>query len=318
MSKKLSTLKKALWLLPSVLPLLTGKAHAQAIQVVTVPGDPIVASSTNSPSAENVANAIDQTTAKYLNFDGATGPCGFVVQPSAGSTIVQGLAQETANDSPNRDPEVVTLEGSNDPEAINGWDASTNWTMISSNFYNPTTNRYFWTTNYFTNFTPYTTYRWTTVTCAGSGQNSMQVGEVAILGRTSPANVVIPSDPITASSTNSPSAENVNNSIDGTTAKYLNFDGATGPCGFIVQPSVGATTVTGLAQETANDSPNRDPEVVTLEGSNDPDAINGWDASTNWTLISSNFYPAVTNRYFWEYSYFFNQQPFTTDRKSVV
>ncbi|MGP8234415.1 MAG: LamG-like jellyroll fold domain-containing protein [Limisphaerales bacterium] len=304
--------------MPALLPLLSGSAHGQAIQLVTVPGDPITASSTNSPSAENVANSIDGTTAKYLNFDGATGPCGFIVQPSVGATIAQGLAQETANDSPNRDPEIVTLEGSNDPEAINSWDASTNWTMISSNYYPGVTNRYYWTSNFFANFTPYTTYRWTVVACQGTGQNSMQVGEVAILGRTAPANVVIPTDKITASSTNSPSAENVANSIDGTTAKYLNFDGATGPCGFIVQPAVGATVIEGLSQETANDSPNRDPQIVTLEGSNDPDAINSWDASTNWTMISSNYYAGVTNRYYWEYSWFENETPYTTYRWTTV
>ena len=36
---------------------------------VTTPGDPLVASSSNMPGSEGVANAIDNTDAKYLNFD---------------------------------------------------------------------------------------------------------------------------------------------------------------------------------------------------------------------------------------------------------
>src|SRR5207249_4844413 len=34
---------------------------------VTQPGDPVIASSSNSPGSEGVANAIDNTEAKYLN-----------------------------------------------------------------------------------------------------------------------------------------------------------------------------------------------------------------------------------------------------------
>ena len=85
-------------------------------------------------------------------------------------------------------------------------------------------------------------------------KTDMQISEVQILGLSAPANAVVPTDHITASSTNSPSSEGVANSIDGTEAKYLNFDGATGPCGFIVTPSAGATTITGLAMQSANDS----------------------------------------------------------------
>ena len=50
--------------------LLTGAAYGQYAQKnVVQPGDPIIASSANSPSTEGVANAIDGTTAKYLNRD---------------------------------------------------------------------------------------------------------------------------------------------------------------------------------------------------------------------------------------------------------
>src|SRR6266581_7055625 len=55
---------------------------------VTVPGDPIVASSTMSPGSEGVANAIDDQPTKYLNFDKLN--TGFTVSPVAGLTLVSG------------------------------------------------------------------------------------------------------------------------------------------------------------------------------------------------------------------------------------
>ena len=104
---------------------------------VTQLGDPIIASSPNSPGSEGVANAIDNQPTKYLNFDSGRdgadagfGPSGFVVSPSVGSTIVTGLVLQSANDAPNRDPRHVRLEGSNDPAA--GWDSG-NWTVLYEN-----------------------------------------------------------------------------------------------------------------------------------------------------------------------------------------
>src|SRR5216117_922702 len=66
-----------------------------AQSTVTQPGDPIIASSSNSPGSEGVANAIDGTTAKYLNRDLANDatPAGFVVTPSVGATVINGLAK---------------------------------------------------------------------------------------------------------------------------------------------------------------------------------------------------------------------------------
>src|SRR5258708_5073867 len=81
--------------------LLSGAAFGQYAQKnVVQPGDPIIASSANSPSTEGVANAIDGTTAKYLNFDmnGNVKTAGFVVTPSVGQTWVTGIGIETAND----------------------------------------------------------------------------------------------------------------------------------------------------------------------------------------------------------------------------
>jgi hypothetical protein len=100
---------------------------------VTTPGDVIEAVGTNSPVNEPVANVIDQTTAKYLNFGDTNnaapfiGPIGFVVTPSIGSdvagTIVTALRIYTANDHPERDPGDYTIEGSND---------GINFTLIAS------------------------------------------------------------------------------------------------------------------------------------------------------------------------------------------
>src|SRR5690242_12259342 len=60
--------------------ILGAAACALAIDV-TRPGDPITATSLNSPPAEGVANAIDNTAAtKYLNFDILN--TGFTVTPS--------------------------------------------------------------------------------------------------------------------------------------------------------------------------------------------------------------------------------------------
>jgi len=57
----------------------------------------------------------------------------------------------------------------------------------------------------------------------------------------------------------------VGNAIDNGPAKYLNFDGANNakPTGFVVTPAVGATRVTAMSIESANDAPERDPKVVT-------------------------------------------------------
>ncbi len=321
--------------MPALLPLLSGAAMAQQIANVLQPSDHIIGSSANTPTSEGVANAIDGTEAKYLNFDGGTGPCGFIVTPQVGATLVSGLAMQSANDTglpgdtgtDNRDPKIVTIEGSSDPIAGNGWNASTNWTMIFSNTITEFTNRFQWETNYFTNSTQaFSSYRWTSVQVWGTTANSMQISEVQLLGRTVPPNVLQPSDPIIGSSANTPTSEGVANAIDGTEAKYLNFDGGTGPCGFIVTPSVGATVAEGLAMQSANDTglpgdtgtDNRDPKIVTVEGSNDPLARNGWNASTNWTMLFSNSITEFTNRFQWETNYFQNEAPYTSYRWTSV
>src|SRR5256885_7447643 len=154
------------------LVVLSSTTYAQSD--VTQPGDPIIASSSNSPGSEGVANAIDNTEAKYLNRDSANDakPSGFVVTPSVGITRVTGMTIESANDAPDRDPKTVILEGSND-------DAITNFNSGTWEFIVGITNITPWTTLFpgddrfqvqtfqFDNFKPYKHYRWSVIHTQG-------------------------------------------------------------------------------------------------------------------------------------------------------
>jgi hypothetical protein len=126
---------------------------SQSITAITRAGDSIVGlynttagGSTGgengmySTSAEYPASAIDYlTSTKYLNF-GTTGGyyitapapgvgTGFYVTPIvSNASIAVSLRFATANDSPNRDPITVTLEGTNSNEL----DYGSSWTLIYS------------------------------------------------------------------------------------------------------------------------------------------------------------------------------------------
>lgn len=287
---------------------------------VVQPTDQIFASSANSPPTESVGNAIDGGPAKYLNFDMKNDAltAGFAVTPSVGATVINGLTIETANDGPERDPASVTVEGSNDDTITNYSGGS--WTLIAAIPNIPAiTNRFFSRTFLFPNFTPYKHYRWTTLLTAQTNTCCMQVAEVQFLGSGAPKNVIVPTDAIIASSANSPPTESVGNAIDGGPAKYLNFDMKNDAltAGFVVTPAVGATTIIGLGMETANDGPERDPEHVTVEGSND-DTVTNFSGGT-WSLIADiNNIQNVTNRFFFSYYYFPNQTSYKHYRWTVI
>ena len=287
---------------------------------VVQPSDAIVGSSANTPASEGVANAIDGTTAKYLNFDMANDAktAGFVVTPSVGATVINGVTLESANDSPDRDPKEFTIEGSNDDSVTNF--SGGNWTLIAdvANIVSNNT-RYAFATFLFPNVQPYLHYRWTVLHTQGPSTCCMQIAEVELLGSGAPKDVVVPSDAIIGSSANTPASEGVANAIDGTTAKYLNFDMANDakPAGFVVTPSVGATAVIGVGIESANDSPDRDVKEFTLEGSNDPAVTNFTDGT--WSVIAhvSNIVSNNT-RYAWSYFYFENSTTYTHYRWTVL
>ena len=266
---------------------------------VTQPGDPVIASSDDSPGSEGVANAIDNQPTKYLNFDSGTDndniPSGLVVSPSVGATVVTGISIQSANDAVDRDILRFTLEGSNDEAP--GWDSG-NWEMIhESDAIEPWTelfpgdDRFQTQTFTFENGTSYLHYRWTVVETQGPSGCCMQVAEIELLGSVSalPGDVTQPGDAVIASSDDSPGSEGVANAIDDQPTKYLNFDSGTNndniPSGLVVTPSLGATVVTGVTIQSANDAVDRDIKWFTLEGSNDE--APGWD-SGDWEMIYEN------------------------------
>jgi len=88
-----------------------------ALPDLTRAGDAVSSFGGTSPGGEGVANAIGDTTLKYLNFglnSGAgnfLGPVGFVVMPSTGLSVACGLRFYTANDEAGRDPASFVLHG---------------------------------------------------------------------------------------------------------------------------------------------------------------------------------------------------------------
>src|SRR5258708_3148688 len=195
---------------------ISGSSVQAQLSDITQPGDPIVASSANSPGSEGVANAIDDQPTKYLNFDILN--TSFTVTPKVGLTVVQCLTLTSANDAPERDPSSSLLEGSDDGVNFTQL-ASGSVPLFASRFekivlpFNPPNN------------TPYLIYRVTfpTVVNAPGTANSMQISEVELLGFLAPTDVTQPGDPIVASSANSPGSEGVANAIDDHPTKYLNF-----------------------------------------------------------------------------------------------
>ena len=302
--------------------------HAQTN--VLQPGDPIYASSTNSPGADGVANAIDGKPSKYANLDSANDarPSGFAVTPAAGPTLVTGLRLESAADSPQDDPRQVLLEGCN--EAPIGDFNDGRWELIvmlrlpAWTLDYPDQSRLQPQTFFFENYRPYRNYRWTVLRVQGPNAGAMQIAEVQLLGVPAPKNIVRPGDPIIGSSINTPAAEGVEHAIDGKLDKYLNLDSANDakPSGFVVTPSVGGTTVLGLRLQSANDEPERDPKVFTLEGSND-ETLTDFN-SGNWRLIAKLEVPAWTvkwpgsDRYQWQEFYFPNQAAYRHYRWTVL
>jgi hypothetical protein len=173
---------------------------------ITQPGDPIVglhdtvAGGPNTvstqgggegqyPSGEPPSNAIDNTTAKYLNFGTSSErepgeDTGFYVTPtpSEEEMVVVGLRFQTADDSDNRDPFTFTLEGTNEDPAT-----TTDWVLIASGDTGLQLNpgRDAWqlqgTEPVFDNNLPFTSYRLLFPTVRGA-DNSMQIGEVQFLG----------------------------------------------------------------------------------------------------------------------------------------
>ena len=293
---------------------------------VLAPGNPIIAfdsdfSTGNSsyPGTEIPANAIDGTNAKYLNFGNTRS--GFIVIPSAPS-VVQSFRLTTANDAPERDPFSYSLFGTNSPivSADNSNGLAEPWTLISSGALTPPASGSFntlYTPTDVVNSTSYSAYKLYFPTLRGSPAAlcCMQFGEVQFFtgpgatGSTilAPGNNIRaiddPGDPAPSQSSY-PTGEEPNKAIDGIAApppgvstKYLNFGRE--HSGLIVTPSA-ASIVDGIQFTMANDTPSRDPALVTIYGTNDPitDGDNSFGNGENWTVIVANLpYASPDTRY---------------------
>ena len=164
----------------------------------TTAGGPIGGwNGTYSEANEMPHRAIDNSTnSKYLNFGGKDcSGCtayqsglgtGFLVIPSlSNTTIARGLRFATANDSPERNPLTVTLEGSNGSNII-ALNQGSNWTLIYNgstgiNAANDHDRQIYGTQQNFSNKKPFASYRLLITSKRGDG-NSVQYSEVQIMG----------------------------------------------------------------------------------------------------------------------------------------
>ncbi len=237
----------------------------------------------NWPPAEPPANAVDSNYyTKYLNFEKEN--TGFTVAATTPSVPVTRVIFATANDSPERDPASYVLEGSNDGGA--------SWTQISAGNLDLPTGRNKTITDYnlyyqsvsFSNPDAYDLYRVAFPTVRNAGlANSMQIGEVSLLGLHDPGQNILELQSYTASGFGGdhPDAESPDKAIDGDfETKYLNF-GKTGG-GLLLSTLGDASVVTGLTLSQAGDAPNRDVTNFTLQGSNDGE--NFFDIVTDMEL----------------------------------
>ena len=170
----------------------TGELITAKIKI-TSPGDEIMGfestssegnsrDGSNWPSNESPAKAIDNlTSSKYLNF-GQVGS-GFYVTPNLTSTLT-GLRVVTANDSPQRDPLMISLEGANGGDLSQG----SSWTLIQDNInLGLDTDPGRFTAGPMIdiqNFETYNSYRVIIQSVRDVGANSMQLSEIELFGLT--------------------------------------------------------------------------------------------------------------------------------------
>ncbi len=230
------------------------------------------------PAGEVVDHVIDDIGQKYLNFLDLGS--GFIVVPSAGPTVLEGVRFFTANDTPERDPASFQLFGS-----VSGADGI--FTLISEgplalpdgrneDVDAALTAESFQQTVFFENTQAFTAYRLVFPTLKDAANtNSMQIAEVEFLGEavgltdiTSPGDALVRVDGSNDDDADAgppPAGEVVEHVIDDVVQKYLNFLDL--GSGFIVSPQAGATVLSGMRIFTANDVPERDPASYVLEGS---------------------------------------------------
>ncbi len=158
----------------------------------------------SSPANATVAGAVDglvgNDPAQYLNYGPGnanstsfSGPVGVLATPARGATVLKALRFFTSTNTVAHDPADYTIEGSND--------GGNNWTTISTgalalpaarNTQSPSVAENPLTQNlqeieFYDNTTAYLQYRLsfsTVVTPSGTGNNSMEIGEIDFLGTT--------------------------------------------------------------------------------------------------------------------------------------
>jgi hypothetical protein len=142
----------------------------------------------NYPSNESPSNAFDDdTSTKYLNFgncgnDDAGLRTGLYFTLKRGPSIVTGLRFYTANDCPDRDPLLVTLEGSNQPSELLNLGSS--WNLIYDGPSGLTTDpgrESRGVKQSFSNSTPYASYR-LLITEKRDSENSVQYSKFQLYG----------------------------------------------------------------------------------------------------------------------------------------
>jgi hypothetical protein len=279
----------------AALVLVAGPAFAESILgpndlIIAIDSDGIVSNS-SYPTAEVPANVLDGNPAtKYLNRGG--GGSGFIVTP-ASPIMVQSFVLTTANDSATRDPAAWELYGTNDPitSADNTAGTAENWTLIASGTVElPAERLTVGPVVSFPNEGVYASFKM--VFTMTKGSSNMQVADVAFypMPDAQGMNVLAANNPILAIQqawqSRYPAAEFPANCLDGDpNTKYLNFGEENS--GFIVTPLVGPSVLDSFQITTANDSPERDPVVWMVYGTNDAIASvdNSDGRAESWTLI---------------------------------
>ena len=153
-----------------------------------VPGSPILAiheptPESSSPESEGVENLLDGSTAtKYLNFGKENS--GFIVTPSAGSSVVRAFTLSTANDSEERDPVNWELFGTNEAVTTEAHQTGLGreaWTLIATGTLAlPVDREIAGSQVIFNNNDAFTSYKWICRTLkgtAGGNVNSAQYSE---------------------------------------------------------------------------------------------------------------------------------------------
>jgi glucose/arabinose dehydrogenase len=126
--------------------------------------------SVSSPANETVVNIIDGSTAtKFLDFNFSDG-MGFTVDLGENLKVATSISITTANDSPNRDPQIYTVSGSID---------GANFTEITSGVITCNNTRFYERTYNFNNTSSYKYYRINFDTQCGT-DNSIQLSEVQL------------------------------------------------------------------------------------------------------------------------------------------